>query len=236
MCGGSTVLSSRQAKEVQSLVPNTPAVKIRPATQDDHELLVRVLGQADYFRNRLGKQENGKGVLLTAWLDAEPVGAVYLWLEPAEESDIRSHLPGVPLLTHLEVVAAHRNRGIGTQLIAATEVEAAQRGHDQIALAVGINNWDAERLYKHLDYRPWGHGPVECSDEENRIESCRVLVKNTRCIPSGPAQTVPLVVELTPSSNIGQHVDASAGNPCAKPEDNRHTTEDKSGDFARSRP
>lgn len=182
-CAAAAQSSTRQAKEVQSLVPDTPAVTIRTATQDDHELLVRALGQPDYFRNRLRKQENGKGVLLTAWMDAEPVGAVYLWLEPAEEPDIRSHLPGVPLLTHLEVVAAHRNRGIGTQLIVATEAEATRRGHDQIALAVGISNWDAERLYKHLDYRPWGHGPVECSDEENRIESCRVLVKNTRCIP-----------------------------------------------------
>jgi GNAT superfamily N-acetyltransferase len=153
-------------------------VRIRPASPDDLESLVQTLGQARYFDNRLRRQEAGRGVLLTAWINTTPVGVVYLWLEPAEEPDIRTHLPGVPLLTHLEVVATHRRRAIGTKLITATEAEALWRGHDRIALAVAPDNRDAERLYQRRHYEPWGRDDVECLDDENRPELCRVLVKS----------------------------------------------------------
>ena len=164
------------------MLPGQLPAKIRPASPADLPALVRALGQAPYFADRLDRQARGDGALLAAWADATTVvGVVYLWLAPAEERPIRTHLPGVPLLTHLEVVGSYRNHGIGTRLIAATEAEATSRRRTRLALAVVHDNLAAERLYKDLDYREWPHGEVECIDyETHHPERCRILVK---CLP-----------------------------------------------------
>jgi len=46
----------------------------------------------------------------------------------------------VPQLSHLEVVGLLQRRGIGTALIRAAEDAARQLGHEQLTLAVGIDN------------------------------------------------------------------------------------------------
>lgn len=163
------------AVDNSSLPSSSFVLKIRTASSDDLASLVEALGQPRYFADRLDKQRNGHGVLLLALVRRTVVGAVYLWLAEAEEPEIRAHLSGVPLLTHLEVVPAYRNRGIGSRLIAVTEARAKRRGRDRIALAVSLDNWDAERLYKRLGYRSWG--TIECRDDEGRPEWCHVLVK-----------------------------------------------------------
>jgi GNAT superfamily N-acetyltransferase len=147
-------------------------------------ILVRAFGQEEYFRDRLGRQVAGRGMMLTAWLAAQPVGAVYLWQEPAEEPEIRHHLPTVPLLNHLEVLPTWRNQGIGTQLINAAERVLAESGARTVALAVELRNADAERLYLRLGYRRWGLPPVACltdissnGDRASTVEVCNVLVK-----------------------------------------------------------
>jgi RimJ/RimL family protein N-acetyltransferase len=71
-------------------------------------------------------------------------------------------------------------------LVTATERMARQLGHDRIALAVDLLNPDAERLYRRLGYRRWGHGQVLCFDKVRqpdgsyryRGEICHVLVKD----------------------------------------------------------
>lgn len=155
---------------------------IRPAGPDDLEALAKALGQARFFADHLAMQEDGRGVLLTAWWRDSPKGDVYLRLEPAEEPEIRQFLPGVPLLTHLEVVPDDRNHGIGTRLIAAAEAALADLGYDRVALAVEVTNDHAARLYKRLGYRDWDHEPVTCyswlpNNHERRPEVCYVLVK-----------------------------------------------------------
>ncbi|WIX78115.1 GNAT family N-acetyltransferase [Amycolatopsis carbonis] len=158
---------------------------IRAAEPTDVKALSIVLGAEEYFADRLARQAEGLGVLFTAWWADRPVGDLYLWLEDAEEPPIRSRLPGVPLLTHLEVLPAARNRGVGRALVRVAEGRLASLGHRRAALAVRTDNADAARLYRRLDYRDWGHGTVVCYAEHflpdgrtvSEAELCHVLVK-----------------------------------------------------------
>lgn len=155
---------------------------IRRAGDEDLVALVAHLGQRAYFTDRLARQADDLGVLLTAWQDDRPVGDVYLWLEPAEEPEIRDRLPGIPLLTHLEVHRDHRHLGLGTALIGAAEQELAGRGHDRVALAVEQNNDAVARFYDNRGYQEWPFGLVPClshpeNGEQRMVEICRILVK-----------------------------------------------------------
>ncbi|MCR6483394.1 GNAT family N-acetyltransferase [Amycolatopsis sp. OK19-0408] len=158
---------------------------IRPASYADLAALVGTLGNRAYFVERYLRQENGLGVLFTAWLGDIPVGVIYLWLEQAEEPEIAACLPSVPLLTHIEVVAPLRSRGIGRTMVGAAEQHLVERGHDRVALAVRTDNRRAARLYRRLGYQDWGHGVAVCYAESVRPggevvrepEWCHVFVK-----------------------------------------------------------
>ena len=163
----------------------TAEVDIRPGSAADLAALVAVLGERHWFTDRLVRQQRGGGVVLVAWLDGRPVGEVYLDCGPAEEPEVRRHLPGVPRLDHLEVPGPLQRRGIGTALIRAAEDTARQLGHEWIALGVGLENLGARRLYARLRYADWGHGTVvgswvEYPDDGSPAmlsEVCDMLVK-----------------------------------------------------------
>jgi GNAT superfamily N-acetyltransferase len=162
----------------------TARVEIRQGSAAERATLVAVLGERHWFADRLARQQQGGGVLLVAWLDGQPVGDVFLDCGPAEEPEVRRHLPGVPRLDHLEVPGPFQRRGIGTALIRAAEDTARQLGHDRIALGVGLDNLGARRLYERLGYADWGHGTVVGTwvdrDHEPPVtlsEVCEVLVK-----------------------------------------------------------
>jgi GNAT superfamily N-acetyltransferase len=163
----------------------TAAVDIRPGSAADLAALVAVLGERHWFSDRLARQQRGGGVVLVAWLDGRPVGDVYLDWEPAKEPEVRRHLPGVPVLDHLEVLGSLWGRGIGTALIRAAEDTARQLGYERLALGVGLENLRARRLYERLGYADWGHGTVvgtwvEYPDDGPPVpvsEVCDMLVK-----------------------------------------------------------
>jgi ribosomal protein S18 acetylase RimI-like enzyme len=166
-----------------------PEVTIRPARPEDREKLVGPLGDEEFFTDRFARQAAGKGTLLTAWSKEGPVGVVYLWTEAAEEPEIRERLHGVPLLNHVEVLAAHRNLGLGSRLVTEAEAFLSERDYERVALAVTHDNAGAERLYKRLSYvrEPLLEDvkcryDVELSDgsREPAWEVCRVLVKDLR--------------------------------------------------------
>jgi ribosomal protein S18 acetylase RimI-like enzyme len=147
----------------------------------DIDVLVRELSQRPFFDDRMSRQAAGLGMLLTAWRGARPIGVIYLWLEPAEEKEIRDHLPGTPILNHLEIHAAHRGGGIGTKLIRAAERRLRKLGFDQVTLAVEETNRRATRLYTRLGYVEWPHSTIRCytlTDGERAYEICRILVKS----------------------------------------------------------
>jgi GNAT superfamily N-acetyltransferase len=162
-------------------------LEIRPVCADDLPSLIRAGGQAAYFAERFARQERGAGVLIGAWLGDRAVGSVYLWLEPAEEPEIRRHLGDeIPLLTHLEVFKGEdRNRGYGTLIVDAAENWLRANGQVKVALAVEMSNADASRLYKRLGYLYWDHDRVNCIQVDwlpdgsfrEFPEICDVLVK-----------------------------------------------------------
>ncbi|RSM38521.1 N-acetyltransferase [Amycolatopsis balhimycina DSM 5908] len=144
------------------------------------ESFAATFGDHGYFTDRLARQQNGRGVLFLAWLDYRPAGTVYLWLEEAEERPIREQLPGVALLTHLQVHDELRNRGVGQALVAAVERRLAEAGRDRVALAVLTDNLDAARLYHRLGYRDWSHGEVICY-AQRRLSGGGILEEPERC-------------------------------------------------------
>jgi ribosomal protein S18 acetylase RimI-like enzyme len=155
---------------------------IRRARPTDLSVLIRELGQRRFFTDRISRQSARLGMLLIAWLGARPIGMIYLWLEAADEAELRAHLPGTPILNHLEIHADHRGGGTGTQLIREAERRLRKLGFEQVALAVEVTNERAENLYRRLGYREWPHPPIECysltdGDGERKVEICRILVK-----------------------------------------------------------
>jgi GNAT superfamily N-acetyltransferase len=180
---------------------NALPVDIRQARpEEDLDLLVATLGQREYFADRLSKQKCGNGALWTAWVDNRPIGVAYLWLEEAEERELRDYLPGVPLLTHVEIHHGFRSRLVGTRLITAAEAwltepkqtdpaltdvarAPAELQYRAVALAVERANVRAVRLYERLGYRRWRHSRVPyltCApfDEGQPPEICDVMIKD----------------------------------------------------------
>jgi GNAT superfamily N-acetyltransferase len=161
-------------------------VDVRIAGWPDLAPLMAVLGQGRFFADRLARQDAGRGVLLVALVDGRPVGDVYLWLEPAEEPDVRRYLPGVPLLGHLEVLPALRGQGIGTEIMRVAEDLLRRLGHGRVALGVDMDNDRATALYQRLHYLHWGYAPADTSQEvfhpDGRVErvpeKCYILVKD----------------------------------------------------------
>lgn len=166
---------------------------VRSARSADLEPFAAALGDREFLIDRFNRQRKGLGVLFVAWLRYRPAGDVYLWLEEAEEHPIRRHLPGVALLTHLQVHHELRNRGVGRTLVAAVEGHLREHGHERVALAVRTDNPAAARLYRRLGYEDWGHDEVVCYARTTRPdggvryepERCHVLVKDL--VPVTPA-------------------------------------------------
>lgn len=162
-----------------------------------------------FVRDRLRRQLHGNGVLSVALLRGHCVGMAYLWLEPAEEPELRRFLPGVPLLTHLCVHRDFRRGRIGAALIGVTERAAARRGRAGVALAVEPDNHGARRLYQRLDYRVWSHGLVDCATDvmlfggDVRVDRCQIMVKNFFSgVRRGAAGiVVPVPVPRTPAAS-----------------------------------
>jgi GNAT superfamily N-acetyltransferase len=171
---------------------------VRPARSADLEPFAAVLGDRGFFEDRFGRQRKGVGRLLLAWLDLQPAGAVYLWLEEAEEQPIRDHLPQVPLITHLEVHRDLRRNGVGRALVGAAEQHLAELGYDRVALAVQTDNRYAASLYEELEYRDWGFGEVICYARKllpdgflmAEPERCYVRVKDLTPVTPAPRHGV----------------------------------------------
>lgn len=173
-------------------------VRIRSAFEQDLPALVTALGQEPYFAHQLARQRAGHGLLLVAWQVFTPVGDVYLWLDAAEEPELRDRLPGVPLLTHLEVAPDHRNQRIGTELVRAAEAHLRELGHDKVALGVDLDNPRVCRLYRRLGYAEWPYPPIRTTRDvflpdgriERQADACRILVKDLRRMGLGSPNIV----------------------------------------------
>lgn len=167
--------------------PTAGSSAVRRAHRTELDALVGSLGQRGYFTDRLRRQAENRGVLLACWLDDLPVGVAYLWLEPADEPEIRRDLPGVPLLQHLEVHPQYRRQGVGTGVVLAACHYLWRLGHQRVALAVDLDNHQAMSLYTRLGFQEWDGPPVRCYIDRTLatdgvgagrdFDLCRILVK-----------------------------------------------------------
>jgi ribosomal protein S18 acetylase RimI-like enzyme len=84
---------------------------------------------------------------LVAWDGDRPLGHAHLALtDPPELQDV-------------EVLHAHRRRGIASALTHAAEAHARDRGHRVLTLTVSTDNAAAQSLYRKLGYRDSGRPP-----------------------------------------------------------------------------
>ena len=165
---------------------NARTWEIRPIAEEELPTVTRVFGPARLLTERVRLQQQNRGVLLVAWHGAEPVGTVYVWIDEAEEPELRRHLPGVPLLVHLRVAEAVQNNGVGTALVAEAERQLRRRGYSSVALGVGPDDHRAESFYRRLRYAEWSHGEIPTRSEfadgdgdwVSTADRCRVFAKN----------------------------------------------------------
>src|SRR4051812_4589161 len=140
----------------------TSDLDVRPASASDLTALATDDETRGLLADRLRRVAAGlPGELLIACLGELPIGHIYLWEEPADETEIREYLPGVPLIMNLWVQPVHRRQGIGTRLMRVAEDRLRARGHKNVALGVDPDNKDAIRLYLSLDYFPWPYADIK---------------------------------------------------------------------------
>jgi ribosomal protein S18 acetylase RimI-like enzyme len=179
---------------------------VRAANAEDLYAFADDVNQFGLLRDRLCRRLEGKGELLVASCDGHPVGHLYIWLEEAEELELRVLLPFVPLLMNLWVREDLRGRGIGTALIVEAERRLRERGHAQVALGVAPDNKRAVKLYLGLHYDPWEHPDIktdraefsETGEPTRHPEVCAVLVKNL-AEAEHPQPTQPPALPALPS-------------------------------------
>ncbi|WP_370943270.1 hypothetical protein AB5J62_29790 [Amycolatopsis sp. cg5] len=68
--------------------------QIRLAHYKDVGTLVEARGDRVFVNDRLDRQALGLGWLLTTWSGEVLLGSMYVWLEDAEEAELREKLPG----------------------------------------------------------------------------------------------------------------------------------------------
>lgn len=170
----------------------TERIVVRQARADDLQALAELRGrEVQFYAERLHRQDQGLGVLIVAVSSGmrrhqRYFGGAYLWLEPAEEADLRRWLPGVPLLQDLFVRPQYRNQWIGTRLVTFAEARAHEAGRTQLALGVLPGNQRAKRFYSRRGFREWAHGTITTTrhtwlangQSERTDEECEIFVKD----------------------------------------------------------
>ncbi|GAA1706463.1 hypothetical protein GCM10009765_64880 [Fodinicola feengrottensis] len=111
-------------------------------------------GRTKVNEMRFGRQEQGVGTFLVAWLDDVPTGSGEIRWEGCEAPEVLRRFPDCPEINGLTIwPAEHRSQGIGSQFIRAAEALAVERGFDRIGLGVDDDNPAAAALYLRIGYQ-----------------------------------------------------------------------------------
>jgi GNAT superfamily N-acetyltransferase len=125
---------------------------VHPLRADEAIAVAATLRHRVVVADRLERQRRDECLYLVAWVGGTPVGQALLHGRRPPALCVADAVDDLPYLEDVFVVPEHRNRGIGTALLAAAEREAAARGHTGVSLAVSIGNSGARRLYARLGY------------------------------------------------------------------------------------
>lgn len=111
---------------------------------------------ADKYHRHIADRDAGLCVALTAELEGEPVGYLFVYWNP-ENGPFAGQ--GIPELVDFGVLEKVRRRGVGTKLMDVAERLAATRS-DTVSLGVGLHfgYGPAQRMYVLRGYVPDGSG------------------------------------------------------------------------------
>lgn len=166
--------------------PDPPRVAVEPMRVDDADDIARRMAWRRPARHaeRAVNQRAGRAVYLIAWSHGEPVGHAFVkW--PGDLSSRQARMARCVEIEDLFVANGHRDHGIGTALLEASESVSRDSGHERIGLAVALENDGARRLYARRGYEDAGHGVFtlrwssldERGVERTWREQCTYLVK-----------------------------------------------------------
>jgi GNAT superfamily N-acetyltransferase len=124
-------------------------LSIRPCVDADLEALERAFPNGGHEQHA----HHAYRTYLVAWDEDRPIGvAVILWDGPFHP-DVRAALPDAVEISNVHVHDDHRGRGVGTALIRDAE---RRIDHGTVTVGVGVENPDADRLYRRLGYADTG--------------------------------------------------------------------------------
>lgn len=135
---------------------------IQPASAGNAELAIEFL--ADWVthgpvaaREHLASHAGAHGVCLVAVRDGRVIGIVSILWE-SNYAGFRDR--GIPLVHQVSVAGPAQRQGVATELLAAAERLARDRGVTTIGITVGLSDGygPAQRLYAKLGYLPDGRG------------------------------------------------------------------------------
>jgi ribosomal protein S18 acetylase RimI-like enzyme len=142
---------------------------------DEYELAGEDASHVAILKERLDRVAAKKGELLVARWRRKAIGHIYLWLEPADEEELRKRLSDTPLLMNLWVRKNFRRKGVGTALVTRAERRLRKLGHHQVALGVETSNHAAVNLYTRHRYQEWGEGELKTHYDEFHADGSQTL-------------------------------------------------------------
>lgn len=176
-----------QAAGVMESTPLHPTLTVSRLAFFEIILLERHLafGPPDKHRERYALQMKDEVAYLIAWHGGLPVGHVLLRWQGTNDEPVASTLCNCPCVEDLFAAPDFRSLGTGSQLLAAAETAARQRGYGMIGLGVGVDNTRARSLYERTGYtqtifKPYPHETFYVDAHglvRSRTEICVYLIK-----------------------------------------------------------
>lgn len=156
----------------------SPMLEIKLCTKNDIALLTS-WDEVGYFEEAFEEQEDGKRLILLAFIDGTLTGYVHLNRFPKYAPFRRL---GISEIQDLFVIPAFRRQGIGEKLVSACEQYAVSDGATELGIGVGVagNFGAAQRLYMRMGYIPDGAGVV--FDREPMTEGAMKPVDDRMCL------------------------------------------------------
>jgi hypothetical protein len=116
-------------------------------------------------RSLIAEARDGGDLILLALVDERPVGWVTLFRSKREFTRHTAELG-------IGVIAGYREIGIGTALMGAALMWAAEHGIEKVNLGVRANNERAQRLYRSFHFVQEGYRVRDIKDRQGRYHDC----------------------------------------------------------------